>query len=460
MSGYLAGMLRFVLTLCIATFSLAAPALAAPAVTGEFDVDGEPQGIAVGPDGNIWTPLAGSTSEFARITPDGQVTNLDVGGVSGGEGIVALGPHLWVTSPTELVRITPGAVPQFQTFTFNDIIQPQAIVVGPDGHLWTGSADKVLEFDVANPDAPALDPHTVGGGLRDIAAGTDGRLWVADFADKRVIAVNTDGTFTPHDVAGGGPQGIGAGPGGQVLYTNPNAANTEIGLLSLGGSPQKLPFGATDPFGVTFGQDGVYWVAQFNAGGKILRISTTGAVEEFTGLSAPSRQIARGQADTIWVGLEQAKKVGRISGVVPPAPTAVTLTGIKLSRSKFALAAKKTALAAAVKKGTTLSWTLSGAATTTIRVEKPTAGRRKGKSCVKPTRSNRRAKKCTRFVRVGRAITRIGLPGTNSLAFTGKYGSTKLKPGKYRFSLTAAPAGGSATQPQTKSFTIVKTKRR
>lgn len=457
-------MLRFVLTLCIATFSLAAPALAAPAVTGEFDVDGEPQGIAVGSDGNIWTPLAGSTSEFARVTPDGQVTNFDVGGVSGGEGIVALGPHLWVTSPTELVRITPGAAPQFQTFTFNDIIQPQAIVVGSDGHLWTGSADKVLEFDVSNPDAPALDPHTVGGGLRGIAAGTDGRLWVADFADKRVIAVNTDGTFTPHDVGGGGPQGIGAGPNGQVLYTNPNAANTEIGLLTFGGQPQKIPFGAIDPFGVTFGQDGAYWVATAFNNDSVLRVTPTGAFTTLGGFSLDSRprEITRGPGNTIWVSLEFAKKVGRISGVEPPVSpiSSVTLSGVKLSRSKFALAAKKTALAAAVKKGTTLSWTLSGAATTTIRVEKPTAGRRKGKSCVRPTRSNRRAKKCTRYVNVGRAITRIGLPGANRLAFTGKYGSTKLKPGKYRFSLTAAPAGGQATAPQTKSFTIVKTKRR
>ena len=102
----------------------------------------------------------------------------------------------------------------------------------------------------------------------------------------------------------------------------------------------------------------------------------------------------------------------------------------------------------------------SGAATTTIRVEKRQPGRRKGKSCVKPTRSNRRAKKCTRFVRVGSALTRIGLPGVNSLAFSGKYGRTTLKPGKYRFSLSAAPVGGQPSTPVTKSFTIVKAKRR
>lgn len=455
-------MLRFSLILSIALFAVAAPAAAAPSVTGEFAVDGEPQGITLGPDGNLWTPLGGSTKELARITPDGQVTNFDLAAVSGGEGIVALGPHLWMTTPNELVRIVPGDTPQVQAFTFNDIIQPQAITVGPDGHLWTGSADKVLEFDVSNPDAPQLDPHTVGGGLRGIATGSDGRLWVADFADKRVIAVNTDGTFTPHDVGGGGPQGIGAGPNGQVLYTNPNADNTEIGLLTFGGQPLKLPFGAIDPFGVTFGQDGVFWVATAFNGDQVLRVSPTGETSNLGGFSLDSRprEITRGPADTIWVSLEFGKKVGRISGVEPPAPLAVTISGVKLSRSKFALGAKKTALAAAVKKGTTLSWTLSGAATTTIRVEQRETGRRKGKSCVKAKRSNRRAKKCTRFVRVGSAITRIGLAGNNTLAFSGKYGRTKLRPGKYRFSLTATPTGGQPSAASTKSFTVVKAKKK
>ena len=56
---------------------------------------------------------------------------------------------------------------------------------------------------------------------------------------------------------GGGPQGIGAGPAGQLAYANPGTVPQTVGRISTGGSfqPTKTTGGA-DPFGVAFGAAG------------------------------------------------------------------------------------------------------------------------------------------------------------------------------------------------------------
>ncbi len=59
---------------------IAAPAGAAPAVSGEFDVPGlgSNNKLVQGPDGNIWVTLDGVGRDVARITPAGVVTEFDL----------------------------------------------------------------------------------------------------------------------------------------------------------------------------------------------------------------------------------------------------------------------------------------------------------------------------------------------------------------------------------------------
>jgi hypothetical protein len=55
-----------------------------------------------------------------------------------------------------------------------------------------------------------------------------------------------------------------------------------------------------------------------------------------------------------------------------------------------------------------------------------------------------------------KTLTRLQLAGANSVAFSGRIESKKLKPGKYRFAITAKDAKGNMSPASTKSFTIVK----
>jgi hypothetical protein len=177
------------------------------------------------------------------------------------------------------------------------------------------------------------------------------------------------------------------------------------------------------------------------------------------------RRIIQGANNTIWVILERPgqdfSRIARISGVENPDVLAPAITGLKLTNSKFRVGTKKTALVAKKKKkkapaGTTLSYALSEIATVSIGIEKATAGRKSGGVCVKPTSKLKKAKakKCTRYVVIN-TLTRLQLAGANKVSFSGRIDKTKLKPGKYRFSITGKDAKGNVSAPVKKSFTIV-----
>jgi hypothetical protein len=132
---------------------------------------------------------------------------------------------------------------------------------------------------------------------------------------------------------------------------------------------------------------------------------------------------------------------------------------VALSAERFSVGRSATATAAAAKKktpvGTTFSWRLSEAAGVTVRIERPTSGRRKGRSCVKPTKKLRKAKKCTLWVRTG-TLTRASASGATKLAFSGRIGKKALKPGTYHAVVSAVDAAGNASSERTIAFKVVK----
>ena len=149
-------------------------------------------------------------------------------------------------------------------------------------------------------------------------------LWVADFSGA-IVSVTTAGVQKPYDV-GGSPQDVGGGPNGQVLYANPGTSPQTIGRLVPNGSPLTSDRPQADPFGITFGQDGAYWVAEF-AAGDLARVTTDGAVTTLGGLPKNDpREITTGPDNTLWVSLELSKKVARITGVDPPVVTPPVIT--------------------------------------------------------------------------------------------------------------------------------------
>jgi streptogramin lyase len=455
---------------------LAASASATPTLGPSIDVSGTPGRIAQGPDGNIWVLLGGGgTNEIAKITPAGVKTEYDLNDLSGASGLTAGSDgNLWATTAGNVVKITPTDPP---TTTATPIagFNAQDIVSGPGGNLWAGSGTQLFKIPPGNPAGATpvgTNPLTAA---RGIAAGGDGNLWVADFGAGAVVRVTPTGTPTSFPV-GNGLQGIAAGPGTQVAATQPNAADTHLARISPGGSALLIPLGAVDPFGITFGSDSAYWVAQF-AGQNLGRLTPTGQYTTpitFPANSGP-RRITTGPNHTLWVSLEQSNKVAEITGV-DPVPSGggggTTKDTVNPAVSHFGMSDRTVVVGpgatplngtAADKTGTTIRYTLSEKATVKLRIERKLSGRRvkKGKKriCAKPTRKNRKKRKCTRFKLAG-TLTRSSKQGKNRVKFTGRIGRKALKVGSYRLVITAIDPAGNKSKAKTLSFRVVKPPRK
>ena len=98
-----------------------------------------PQGIAAGPDGNLWfTESAGNVNKIGRITPTGTVTEFSTPTTGSNPYAIAAGPdgNLWFNEGVgQIGRLTPTGV--FTEFTApTPSSAPAAIATGPDGNLW------------------------------------------------------------------------------------------------------------------------------------------------------------------------------------------------------------------------------------------------------------------------------------------------------------------------------------
>jgi streptogramin lyase len=294
---------------------VAAPASAKPKVNGEFAVSGvgTNNDLTRGPDGNVWVTLD-QTNDIAKITPDGTVTEYNPANVTSPIGITS-GPdgNLWVTQSGGVASFSPADPDAAVKYSINDITDARPIVTGPDGNLWTVSGANVIRIPAANPAGSTSFPVLVAG--RDIDAGSDGNLWVADFGSQ-VVSVTTAGVPTAYPTgAGSGLQAIAAGPNGQVAYADPTSNPQQVGRISPGANAKKTTTPG-DPFGVAFGADGAYWIPRF-AAGDLVRLTTGGKETTLRGLSpnAGPRRIATGPHHTLWVTLDGADKVARITGV-------------------------------------------------------------------------------------------------------------------------------------------------
>lgn len=313
-------------TLIVASFSAAlvlpvtaSPASADPVADGQFAVTGVGTNnqIAPGPDGNMWVTLDAAGADVAKISPDGTVTEYDAATINSPTGITA-GPDgkLWVTQNGGVASFTPGSPTTAVATPIAAIADPRAITAGPDGNLWTASGDKVIRIPPAAPATFTAFAATGVLGARWIASGTDGNLWVADFGGQQIVRVTTAGTGTKFPT-GGGPQGIAAGPAGQVAFGDPGTNPQTIGLLTTSIMTTAVP--NKDPFGVTLGADGAYWVAQF-AGDDLGRLTPQGQYSTLSlGAGSGPRQIGAGPNNTVWVTLDNANKIARITGVAPAA---------------------------------------------------------------------------------------------------------------------------------------------
>ncbi len=247
-----------------------------------------PYGIALGPvptgggSPNLWFTESG-LAQIGEITPQGVVT--EFGGLASGstpEGIT-LGPdgNLWFTetSPfsgqSAIGRITPtGVVTEFPTNLGSGFF-PQSIASGPDGALWftvqtpTGgeigritTAGLFSFFPIANGGNGAFTSDPIG-----IVEGSANNLWFADSGNHAIGMITTAGViteFTQGLTASDVPDGIAAGADGNYWFTDPSDNPDPIGRITPQGviTLYQTPTSPAAPMGIAPGPDGNIWFTE------------------------------------------------------------------------------------------------------------------------------------------------------------------------------------------------------
>lgn len=421
--------IRAILLGLLALALCAAPAVAAPAVSGEFPITGNFDSnnkLVQGPDGNMWMTLSGPENDIARITPAGAVTeyNLEVEGASG----IAVGPEgrLWVTRNNGVTNFDAANPEGTKVQTpILAITGNHSIVLGPDGNLWVAATENLVRVPPGNP-GEAKPFALLGLSPRDIdVAGS--LLVIADFgAGTRIVTATTaDPPVTIDYKIPGGSQGVAGSPSGQIGFSQQGGSPTEFGLLTPPGPPLLTPSPLTDPFGVALGPDGAFWIAQSTTA-SVTRLSTDNQATPLSGFAAESvpRQIAAGPGNTLWVTLEKAKKIGRISGVDPVVP--ITQLAPKEPRTKIKKGPKGQVITAGKR------------AKVKFRFSSPDAGATFQCRLVRLAKKKAKASKAPKF------------KGCKSPR------TYRLRPGRYRFEVRAVLAGVPDKTPAKRGFSVIR----
>jgi hypothetical protein len=242
-----------------------------------------------------------------------------------------------------------------------------------------------------------------------------------------------------------GLQEIAAGPAGQLSYTQQAAQPYQLGRVSTADGSAVNTTADREPFGIDFGTDGAYWVAEF-ATDSVGRFTTDGQLTHPITLPAGSgpRYIARGPNNTLWVTAETSKNILRISGVEPPPapqpttpqPTTPEPTGPTGPTGPTVtpdVAAPVLSRAAVDVRTRRLTITLDEPAALDVVVQQKV---KRGKKNV--------------WKRVRPIIKKQGVAGVNRVAL-GK----KFKKGTYRARVTATDTlGNKTTKPKTVGFKV------
>ena len=194
--------------------------------------------FAAGLDGNIWFSeycnLSTGDGNIASInTTTAALTEIPVPG-DGNPQPVALGPdgNIWYGDAfNDVIGLVSGGVASsFSTLT-NEL--PAFMTAGSDGAIWfTENQAFVGRVTTAGVLSPAgqyqVSPSTP---LQFVTAGPDGALWFADVGNKAIGRISTSGSITEYAVpSGGAPQGITVGPDGNIWFTEDSG---NIGVLQL-----------------------------------------------------------------------------------------------------------------------------------------------------------------------------------------------------------------------------------
>jgi streptogramin lyase len=274
-----------------------------------------PNGITVGPDGNLGFAQFAS-SQIARITPDGAITEYPVPTAGSAPSRIVAGPdgNLWFT------EFDAGQVGRFDPVseTFDEFpvgsgtsSGPAAITAG-GGELYVGlqgdNGFAVVDTDGTQVEAHELSFSSVPAGLLFHA----GSLYVAQAADDRVTLVERAASpFEELQLPDGeSPGSLAIGADGNVWYTG----QQHIGRVTPTGDVTRfaIPTADSAPLVITAGPDGHLWFTE-SAVDQIGRVATDGTITEFAlPDGAAPEGITAGPDGNLWItgGTDQVRVMG------------------------------------------------------------------------------------------------------------------------------------------------------
>jgi streptogramin lyase len=496
---------RFLVPLvCVALGAFAAPAFAAPAVT-EVDVPtaaAQPRNIILGPDGNLWFAEEG-TNKIGKVVPGSPPTVTDVlipqaPKTITGPRWLTIGPdgNIWFSADVDgaggVAKFSPADPATITGFGGFGITagNAQGVATGFDNRIWLLDAagnGRIVRINPADGTTVNLDiPFAGFNGGRGLRRGADGNMYAASFASKLIAQIPGTGGTPVEKATVGGAWDILSGPDGNIYFTMPDTGIGKTSPADIGTQTAFKPSTpvAGDLFGIAVGADGALWSPRAQDPGRdIARMTTSGEFSFIKGLQPNGatqprpEYIAAGPDSTLWFTDKDANKIGRISGILPSGgggsggggttldKTPPGVSGAGMSDTTVVVGPAATPLkgTAADTTGTTIRYTLTEAASVSLRIDRRLKGKRvkKGKKrvCAKRTRKNRKKKSCTLFKKAG-TLTRTSHAGKNNVKFSGRIGKKALKVGKYRLTIIASDAAGNKSKPKSLNFRVVKPKKR
>lgn len=213
----------------------------------------QPGAITVGPDGNLW--LTEDVGAIARVTPAGTVTEFPLASPEASPGAIVAGADgaLWFTEVTgnRIGRITTtGTISEMSLPRAHS--NPCAIVRGADGQICFSELGTNPAGLGRLDSSGALTKHAAAVGLGELgmAAGPDGRLWLANTLLGEIIALSTawETEIFKLPTPGAAPDAIVAGRDDNLWFSTSLFMGTvsELGRITTSGEITELPLPEPD----------------------------------------------------------------------------------------------------------------------------------------------------------------------------------------------------------------------
>jgi virginiamycin B lyase len=216
-------------------------------------------------------------------------------------------------------------------------------------------------------DLPASDSLPQG-----LAAGPDGKTWVASRAAAEITRVAPDGSSSSIPLEFGvDPFDIARGSDGAMWFTEHNG--NRIGRLTIDGELSEFYLrDLSTPTGITLGPDGAIWFAQRGVG-AIGRITPNGEITEWPTITprAAPLSVTTGPDGAMWFTLTAADVIGRITldGTMTEFPLPANASG-----PRWITTGPDGALWFTARASNTIVRMTTGGAVTTYPVPTPEAG--------------------------------------------------------------------------------------